>query len=105
MNALLVIFHYHLLLVYSYNLQDYLKEMGLIFFFELYLIERFLKVFQRSFRKIKLFIKKELCLILLYLNHIYQITYMDQINLDHENLIHVYMYPKIDEYFVNKETK
>lgn len=30
---------------------------------------------------------------------------MDQINLDHENLILVYMYPKKDEYFVNKETK
>jgi len=42
---------------------------------------------------------------LLYLNHIYQITYMDQINLGHENLIPVYMYPKIDEYFVNIETK
>lgn len=30
---------------------------------------------------------------------------MDQINLGHENLIHVDMYPKIDEYFVNIETK
>ncbi len=30
---------------------------------------------------------------------------MDQINLGHENLIPVYMYPKIDEYFVNIETK
>ena len=30
---------------------------------------------------------------------------MDQRDLDHENLIHVDMYPKIDEYFVNKETK
>jgi hypothetical protein len=30
---------------------------------------------------------------------------MDQINLDHENLIHVDMYPKKGGYFVNKETK
>jgi hypothetical protein len=41
---------------------------------------------------------------LLYLNRIYQITYTDQIDLGPENLIHVDMCPKIDEYFVDKET-
>ena len=39
------------------------------------------------------------------LDRIYRITYKDQRDHVHENLIPVDMYPKIDEYFVNTKTK